>query len=381
MNALLKYLSEAHTAAEIYKYNIDERINICIGNVSCDMDSAIGAIILGYYMTHKDRYFDDYGNYENFWIPVINCARKEIEARIDIAFHLKTHGIDIEKLVYIDDLDINYYSDNNLLKLAIIDHNKLDLSQEKWSESVVFILDHHVDMKDHPKAHKILQFCGSACSMGINLIFEDNLDEEILTKEICQFFISAILIDTENFKPSLKGTKWGEPDELAIFKINRVIMRNYYNDLLNKKTDRKLNLDLGLELMLKKDYKNYKWKNCIAGISVIFNPMHEIMSHFGVDELIEKIKKRMLENDLNIFCIISQTYLKSGEAFRELMIYDKDSDRLNKVTTQFEKLCQYPIQKKKFTGFSKNFYFYIFKDESVSRKKVEPILKDIFDSI
>ena len=132
MNSLQRFLNEAHTAAEIYKLNIDEKINICIGNVSCDMDSAIGAIILAYHMTHKDRYFDDFGNYENFWIPVINCARKEIDARIDISFHLKTHGIDTQNLVYIDDLNINFYSDNNLLKLAIIDHNKLDLSQEKW---------------------------------------------------------------------------------------------------------------------------------------------------------------------------------------------------------------------------------------------------------
>jgi len=381
MNSLQKYLKEAHTAAEIYKNEIDERINICIGNVSCDMDSAIGAIILGYYMTHKDRYFDDYGNYDNFWIPVINCARKEIEARIDICFHLKTYGIEIDKLVFINDINLHYYSNNNLLKLAIIDHNKLDISQENLSRSVVFILDHHVDMKDHPKAEKILQFCGSACSMAINLIFENNLDEEILTKEICHFFISAILIDTENFKPSLKNTKWGEPDELAMFRINRVIMRNYYNDLINKKTDRKLNLELGLDLMLRKDYKNYEWKNCVAGISVIFNPMHEVMSHFGVDELTTKIKERMIENDLVIYCIIAQTYLRTGEAYRELMIYDKDSERLKMITTKFENLCNYPIQKKKFTGFSKNFNFYIFKDESVSRKKIEPILKEIFESI
>jgi inorganic pyrophosphatase/exopolyphosphatase len=381
MNSLLKFLDEAHTAADIYKSRIDDKINICIGNVSCDMDSAIGAIILAYYMTHKDHYFDDYGNYENFWIPVINCARKEIEARIDISFHLKTHGINPHKLVYIDDLDINYYSDNNLLKLAIIDHNKLDLSQEKWRNSVVFIVDHHVDMKDHPDAEKVLQFCGSACSMAINLIFENKMEDEILTSEICQFFVPAILIDTENFKPSLKGTKWGEPDELAIFRINRVMMRNYYNDLLNKKTDRKLNLELGLELMLKKDYKNYQWKNCIAGISVIFNPLHEIMSHFGVDDLIVKLKKRMMDNELNIFCIIAQTYSKTGSAYRELMIYDEDSKRLNEISSAFEKQCNYPIQKKKFTGFSKNFSFYIFKDESVSRKKVEPILKDIFEGL
>ena len=248
-------------------------------------------------------------------------------------------------------------------------------------DSVAFIVDHHLDMKDHPKADKILQFCGSACSIAINLIFQHNLDEEILTKEICKFFVPAILIDTENFKPSLKGTKWGEPDEIAMFRINRVMMRSYYNDLLNKKTDRKLNLDLGLELMLKKDYKNYQWKNCVAGISVIFNPLHEVMSHFGVDELIVKIKKRITDNDLNIFFIIAQTYLKTGEVCREIMIYDENSERLKTITDSFEKLCHYPVQKKKFTGFAKCFSFYLFKDESVSRKKIEPILKDIFEAL
>jgi inorganic pyrophosphatase/exopolyphosphatase len=381
MNTLTKFLKEAQAASKIYKHQIEDRMNICLGNVSCDMDSAIGAIILAYYLSYKDEYINDYGNYELFWIPVINCKREEIYARIDISYHLKTFGIDPEVLVFVDDIDIDYYANNDLLKLAIIDHNKLDLTQEKWAKAVMFIVDHHVDTKAHPDVERILTFCGSACSLGINLIFDHNLDGEILTKEICQFFSAAILIDTENFKPSLKGTKWGEVDELAIFRISKVLMRDYYNELLNKKIDRKLNLDLGIELMLKKDYKNYQWKNCITGISVVFNPIHEIMNKFGVDELITSIKQKMQESGLDVFSMITQTYLKTGDAFREIMIYDESEERLKKVSAMFESTCPYPLQKKKFTGLTKNFSFYFIKDESVSRKKVEPILKDIFDKI
>jgi inorganic pyrophosphatase/exopolyphosphatase len=382
MEKIHRFLKEASVAGDIYKDNIDEKLNVCLGNVSCDMDSAIGAILLAYYMSNKEEYDKDYGNYEKFWIPIINCPRNEICARIDISYHLKSFGIDLTKLVYIDDLDINYYSEKNLLKLAIIDHNKLDLSQQAWADSVVFIVDHHVDLKEYPNAEKILKFCGSACSLVINLIFENHLDNEILSKEICHFFSSAILIDTENFKPSLKGTKWSEEvDGLAVMNMTRVINKSMYEDLLNKKVDKKLNMELGLELMLRKDYKNYQWKNCIAGISVVFNPIHDIMSNFGIDNLRKSLKNRMTSNGLDIYLIITQLYLKTGEAFREIMIYDDNTERIQKITQLFEKKCSYPLQKKKFTGLSKNFSFYFIKDESVSRKKVEPIFKEIFESL
>jgi inorganic pyrophosphatase/exopolyphosphatase len=381
MEKVFKFLREARLAADIYSENIDEKLNVCLGNVSCDMDSAIGAILMAYYLSYKEEYYKDYGNYERFWVPVINCPREEICARIDISFHLKSFGVDLTKLVYIDDLDLNYYAERNLLKLSIIDHNKLDLSQQAWDESVVYIVDHHVDLKAHPKAEKILKFCGSACSLVINLIFDNNLEDEILNKETCQFFSAAILIDTENFKPSLKNTKWGDVDEEAMMKMSRIMNKQMYEDLLNKKTDKKLNMELGLQLMLRKDYKNYQWKSCIAGISVVFNPIHDIMSIFGVDELRKSLRKRMELNNLNIYLIITQVYLKTGEPFREIMIYDDDGDRLKKVCELFEKKSHYPLHKKKFTGLSKNFSFYYIKDESVSRKKVEPIFKEIFENL
>jgi exopolyphosphatase len=381
MDKLLHFLSEAYTAADIYKQKIDEKINICIGNVSCDMDSAIGAILLAYYLTYKNDYFSDPGNFDNLWIPVINCPRKEIIARLDITAHLKLFGIDINKLTYIDDFDITDYAINGLLSLALIDHNKLDITQQDWAKSVVYIVDHHVDLKEYPSLDKVLQFCGSACSLVMNLIFKSNFAEKILTKEICQFFSAAILIDTENLHPNLKGTKWSDDDLHAVLEIARICNKKYYEELLSKKIDKNLNLELGLELMLRKDYKNYSWKNCIAGISVVFNQFHEIMNIFGVEKLRTEIKNQMLKNKLNFYAIITQTYKPNGEAFREIMFFDEDYERLSQITKAFESNSQYELTKKKFTGYSRCFVFYMFKDPSISRKKVEPILKDIFENL
>ena len=381
MTKLTNFLSEVKSAGEIYKQNIDEKLNICLGNVSCDMDSAVGAILLAYYLTSKNEYCNDYGNYEIFWVPVINCPREELMARIDISYHFKNFGIDTNNLIFIDDLDISHYSKNNLLSLALMDHNKLDYSQQHWDNSVVMIVDHHVDLKAHPNADKTLAFCGSACSLPINMIFKDKL-EDILTKDLCKFFSAAILLDTENFKPSLKNTKWSAIDEEAFQNINRVIFSSYYNELIGLKTDRKANIELGLDLILKKDYKNYVWgDNKVAGISVCFTTFHDIMTHFGVETLKIKLNERMEKLNLNIHLIITQTYLKTGEAFREIMIFDKDLERLEKVSNLFEKNCPYSLSKKKFTGLKGNFSFFYFKDESVSRKKVEPIFQEIFEKL
>ena len=385
MDKLYNFLSEVKSAGEIYKQNIDEKINICLGNVSCDMDSAVGAILLAYYLTSKNDYYNDYGNYEIFWVPVINCPRQELVARIDISYHFKTFGIDTNNLIFIDDLDITHYSKNNLLNLAIIDHNKLDYSQKDWEKSVHMIIDHHADLKAYPnlsQENKTIVFCGSACSIPINMIFKDNL-EDILNKDICKFFSAAILLDTENFKPSLKNTKWSAIDEEAFQNINRKIFSEYYDKLINLKTDRKANIELGLELILKKDYKNYVWgetnKN-VAGISVCFNTFHDIMTQFGVETLKNTLNERMDKQNLNLHLIITQTYTKNG-AFREIMIFDRDVERLQKVSVLFEKNCPYALQKKKFTGLKGNFSFFYFMDESVSRKKVEPIFQEIFEKL
>lgn len=380
MEKLINFVNETYTASLVYKENIDERINVCLGNVSCDMDSSIGVYLLAYFLTHKNKYSDDPGNFENLHIPVVNCPRGELEARIDIAYHLEKHGIDLNKLVYVTDLDLNYYASQGLLNLSIIDHNQLDITQSKWGESVKMIVDHHVDTHaydDKKDVDKIVTFCGSACSLAINFYFDHSL-EGLLTKEVCEFFIPAILLDTENLKPSLKGQKWGDIDELACSRIFRIMMSSTFNMLIGKKTDRQLNLSLGLDLILKKDYKNYNWKTTVAGISVCFNSFHEIINTFTIESLRSLIIDKIKSNKLELYMIITQTY-NNEKAIREFMLFDTDTDRFNKLKKAFETHCPFKLKVKKFTGLTKNFAFWIIEDETVSRKKIEPVFKKILE--
>jgi len=379
---LKKFIKESKNAFQTYKNEIDENLNVTLGNVSCDMDSCIGAIFLGFYLTLKNDYRSNPGDFEKFWLPIINCPRTELKARLDIAYHLKKYNVEIDDLVFIDDFNLDSYAKKNLLKIALIDHNELDITQKHWGHCITMIVDHHKDEKaylEQPHDRTIV-FCGSACSLVAEKIFKDEL-EGFLSMDTFRFFMPAILLDTENFKPSLKGKKWSQIDEDVMFKISRVGYSEYANELLRMKTSKEMNIQLGIDLILKKDYKNYEWneKRVLCGISVVFNPLHMLLSTFGVDKLKQKIQERMKNNNLNFYAIIAQFYQKET-ASRELMLFDLDENRLSGVGKLFaESKVKHTV--KRFTGLKGNFLFYALNDESISRKKLEPVLREIFDTL
>jgi len=88
----------------------------------------------------------------------------------------------------------------------------------------------------------------------------------------------------------------------------------------------------------------------------------------------------MKECGLNFYAIISQTYLKTGEPYRELMMFDEDQDRLNLVKKEWAG-SKIKSVLKKFTGLKDNFLFYSLSDGAVSRKRLEPVLHEIFDAL
>ena len=57
----------------------------------------------------------------------------------------------------------------------------------------------------------------------------------------------------------------------------------------------------------------------------------------------------------------------------------KKAPVFQKVKSEFEKRCPFKLKQKKFTGLTGTFAFYIIEDDSVSRKKLEPVFKNIFE--
>jgi hypothetical protein len=54
-------------------------LKICMGNVSVDMDSVVGSLILAYYYNLK---------FKEVYVPVVNCKRSFFPIKLDINMHL-----------------------------------------------------------------------------------------------------------------------------------------------------------------------------------------------------------------------------------------------------------------------------------------------------
>ena len=63
-----------------------KKLRIVMGNTSCDVDSAIGALVLAYYLTKKS-------DGQETWVPVINAPKKDFFCNLEIIQHLKDCGI------------------------------------------------------------------------------------------------------------------------------------------------------------------------------------------------------------------------------------------------------------------------------------------------
>ena len=97
MQRFRTYLSNATTAIRSGKLGTDgnPKLRIVVGNTSCDMDSVVGALTLGYFLTEKTS---------ELWAPVVNCRRVDFYCNLEIVKHLENCKIPQTDLYFIDEL-------------------------------------------------------------------------------------------------------------------------------------------------------------------------------------------------------------------------------------------------------------------------------------
>ena len=107
-----------------------------MGNTSCDVDSAIGALVLAFYYQIK---------LGQQWVPVINCNRADFFCNLEITKHLEMCQISQDELYFYDEFRVQFPSADALDEMALIDHNILDTNQSDMGSKVKRVIDHHVD--------------------------------------------------------------------------------------------------------------------------------------------------------------------------------------------------------------------------------------------
>lgn len=325
------YLSDVSRLFEKVKSKEVSHLNVALGNVSGDMDSVVGSVMMGYWLSHKKGFYehpeeDEVARLNRFVFPVINFTLKEMDFRLDIIHHFETCKVDFTVLPFFSQVPFDHYVSSKQLSIYLIDHNSLDCFEVDLAPFIRGILDHHIDKGeyDHLLDFKDVRFCGAAATIVISHILFDNLGS-ILEDSNAKLFISApIIIDTKHFKEELYNKKWNDLDRRNYAKLfpEGEFQEEYFEKLWKLKTDEELNLSLGWPALQRKDYKNYRFGKTLMGISTVFLDAKFIQDSYGKDHLIQEIENIMSEKGLNVYSILT-SYEVEEQTKRQCIIYCK----------------------------------------------------------
>ena len=268
MEKIKLFLKQSHS---YLKSNSFSKIKFVLNNTSCDMDSVISSILLSFVMNIKHEILKSNNELsilknDIIYLPLINCKNNYFAGRLDINFILKFNGISDLDLIFFDEIiGSTEYKDLNY-KLILVDHNKLDHSQEFLNDKVIGIYDHHQDsLINYPNLkEKYIIFPIGSCSTII-LLNHYICDENIMSlfkNQYLELLCSAIWLDTKGFSASDKNIRWSDLDLFTYNQLKEIgkIDEKIFSELVNTKYDVKANLNLGLDCLMNKDLKNFSYK-------------------------------------------------------------------------------------------------------------------------
>ena len=401
MERFNKYIEDAWTLAKAqYQTKKATHLNACLGNVSGDMDSVVCSILLGYYLTYKQGFYEEEKEeldaesiseerLNKFSMPMINMNQIDLKARSDIIHHLENLGIDTDKLPACDVIDLKHYADSNKLKVNLLDHNIPDYTQDFLIDSVVRLIDHHQDKGGvYPNLeYRDVRFCGSAASLVIKLMTDDSeWKEKLIDKHIALLAAAPMLLDTSNFSESLRGNKWDQVDEDQYKTVKEIagdhIPADYHDTLYHKKIDLETNINLGFHLLARKDYKNFKINDLILGISTIFLQLKVCDKEFTAEEIKKQLNNIVVEKNLDMYMVLTDYKdAETDEHRRQILTFSPNEELSNKLKDMLDNFNEVNLDSIKVGELNDIKYCHTWQNHSTSysRKKFEPLIRNYFE--
>ena len=387
-----------------------------LGNITCDMDSALSAYLLSIGKNIKEgaiilgKKGNPSLNYKTkkIYLPVLNIPRGTLSYRIDVKYTFDLFGIDDNLFWYISD---EIFNRNNLFRykqdlfniktsLIIVDHTILIEEQNYLAEYVIGIYDHHL-LSNYNGQYKNLQTLNIRYPIGscTTLILQDYfLDDDFPVKIVSPVMaLTAILLDTKNFKDDFYGNRWVDLDRKVYEEIKKIKkedknskeikMKKYYKEIKDIKHDINKNLDLGLKALIDKDQKFFNWNKRKAIWSSLPISFHEIKKKFGDKQILNIYLKyyngKNIEEQKNTFFITNSSL---DNMYRLFTIFNPFKMPFNKEEIKYELIKN---SEKDFYAVDINQIFdennapkgeicNLILSEIYSRKSLEPILKSFF---
>ncbi|XP_071942352.1 uncharacterized protein [Antedon mediterranea] len=363
------------TKKELSELASFSKINVVLGNESCDLDSAVSSIVYAFYLSQKED------NPLTPCIPCFNINQEDLALRTEAVYYLEKNGINLSNLTYRDQIDLDELHKNKRLRLHLVDHNTLPGNDSDLEGAVVEVVDHHNFIGDDAP-DGVIEPVGSCSTLVAEHMLGEDRDwvSQNVDETIAKLLIGTILFDTVKLSESAgrvtpKDVKMVEDLQKFCPNINK---DEVYQEIHNAKFD-----VAGLSMLdlLRKDFKTVSSRRAdnttenIIGISSITIEMEKILQRSGMRDDFESF---CTSRNLKALIIMTISMDSDGTPERWLLMYNPgDSICHNLIRTLKEdQQLQLSVLTEEEEGVT------LFKQENskVSRKIVMPVLQMFLDT-
>lgn len=340
-----------------------QQVTIVMGNEAADLDSMASAVTYAWYLNLSDT--------DGKYFPMINIPRADFKLRTEAVYLFQEAGINIDNLLFAEDVDLDKLKAGSNLKLILVDHNKLASSQTSLETVITGILDHHADEESYPPAAVTdIRPVGSAATIVAESFLKDQKDS--IDSSLGTLLLGTILLDTVNLDP--EAGRVTDDDSKAAKEIIDIAGLDS-KKLFDKLQFEKFNVSsLGSYDLLRKDYKEWQLGDIKLGIGSVLLPVEDWAAKDS--EIVSEFDRYLKERKLDV--LLSMNAFTSPGFTRQLVIYVPDSN-LREKTVSFMEGSDLGLEKLDINSSSDSCTFYNQKNLGISRKKLQPLLKDFFE--
>ncbi|HAK46023.1 MAG TPA: hypothetical protein DCO79_08920 [Spirochaeta sp.] len=358
-------ISDFNSYTAELRENIKKRgdMTIVMGNEAADLDSMASAVSYAWFLRLNEPGINA--------VPLINIPRADFKLRTEAVFLFNEAKVDIDSLIFTDDLDLEQIQTEGRLNLILIDHNKLAAEQSNLFDSVSEILDHHADEKNYPVSiKKDIRSVGSAATLVAERFLASSPDAVDL--QLGSLLLGTILLDTVNLDPAAERVT--DADSAAAAELITRTGRNQ-NELFNKLQFEKFNVS-SLESydLLRKDYKEWIMNTTKCGIASVLLSVDEWLKKDHA--LPEAFGRYLKERKLDV--LLAMSAYTNPDFNRNLVVYVPD-DANQKIVINFLEEADLGLEliETEYPASDK-LVFYSQGNLGISRKKLQPLLNQLF---
>ncbi len=354
MQSLHEYLFSA-------KSNINTSQLVVIGNEAADLDSMASSIAYGYLRQLISP--------ELTVLPVMPIPRADFVLRTEAVYVFNEAGINMDDVVFMDEVNLDAVLEN--AAIVLVDHNKIAVNFEMYSDKISGIVDHHKDEGLYPDATpRIITTIGSTAS----LVAQEFAKASITISENLAILLGGtILLDTVNLAEKAGRVTDADREVTAVILPLCPLSQQEFFD---KVQEAKFNVDgLSTNDLLRKDYKEWQLGDSRVGIGSALLPVTDWIEMDT--ELATGFEAFCTDRKLDL--LLSMNAFSNPDFGRDLVLFTKSKDASDKLYGYLQdkgmelSAIENTEQKQSVNGY---IAFYRQGNLDISRKKLQPFLSD-----